>query len=431
MSGILDRAVQEMERVDEAAGKLDLTSGAELAAITRCMSDIRPEPVSWLWPGLIARGKVTLIAGDPGLGKSQLTAALAACVSAGACWPIDGSAAPCGNVLILSAEDDAADTIRPRLDAAKADVSRIHVLEAVRVCDENGCVAQRGFDLARDIEILRNAACSIGNVVLIVIDPISAYLGGTDSHRNADVRGLLSPLAALAAQIGAAMVIVSHLNKSASSDALTRVTGSLAFVAASRAAYLVVRDPQDPARRLFVPAKNNIGPDRGVGLAFRIEPVSLDGAITTSRIEWEPDVVTMTANEALAAGASHAEERSALDDTIQFLQELLADGPVAAKEVQRAVRDAGLSWATARRAKQALRIRTDKKGYQGAWRWSLPAKVPKGPEDAQLNDMGTFARDEQLCTANPNPAEGPARASGFVRADEDFPPQPVPAHDRG
>jgi putative DNA primase/helicase len=216
---------------------------ASQSAVIRCFQDVVATPLSWLWPRRIARGKVTLVAGDPGLGKSQLTASLAACVSVGGCLPGSDYAAPLGSVLFLNAEDDAADTIRPRLEAAGADVARIHALDAVRTLGDDGRVMQRGFDLARDIGALQGAARGIGDVALIVIDPISAYLGGTDSHRNADVRGLLAPLSALAADVGAAVLIVSHLNKTVGNDAMMRITGSLAFVAAARAAYIVARDP--------------------------------------------------------------------------------------------------------------------------------------------------------------------------------------------
>lgn len=136
----------------------EVTGTGEPAAVTRCMKDIQPEPISWLWPGRIARGKVTLIAGDPGLGKSQLTAALAACVSSAERWPVDRSQAPAGNVLILNAEDDPADTIRPRLDAAGANVHNVYVLDAICAVDEQGRLIQRSFDLARDIDALEAAA---------------------------------------------------------------------------------------------------------------------------------------------------------------------------------------------------------------------------------------------------------------------------------
>lgn len=392
----LAKTEQALDRIDRRRDVQLRPADDEQVAVTRCMRDIQPEPISWLWPERIARGKVTMIAGDPGLGKSQLTSALAACVSVAGRWPVDLSQAPAGNVLILNAEDDAADTIRPRLDAAGANVDRIHVLDSIRATVDEGRRTNRSFDLARDIDALAAAARRIGNVALIIIDPISAYLGGTDSHRNADIRGLLAPLATVAGALDAAIVAVTHLNKSSGSDALMRVTGSLAFVAAARAAFLVAKDAQEPARRLFLNAKNNLGPDQGNGLAFRVVPVTLENGIATSRLEWEAETVTITANEALAALSGDTEERSALEDAKRCLCDLLAAGPMPAKDVMKLAKAEGHASATIRRAGKALGLVVDKEGFHEGWRWSLPSKMLKSTEDAQAKQMSTFGNDEHL-----------------------------------
>lgn len=394
MKTLDQRASDEMATVNK---KTDIDIATP---ITRCMADVVAQPINWLWKGRIAKGKVTMIAGDPGLGKSQLTAALAACVSSGLSWPVDLNECDKGNVILLNAEDDAADTIRPRLDAANADVQCIHVLDAISTLGMDGRREERTFSLAKDIDAIGVVAKQIGGVALIVIDPISAYLGGTDSHRNADMRSLLAPLAKLAGELNAAIVAVSHLNKSTGSDALMRVTGSLAFVAAARAAFLVVKDANDPARRLFVNAKNNLGPDQGNGLAFRVVTVTLDNGIETSRLEWEPDVVHITANEALAAVAGDAEERSALNAAIDYLKDMLIDGPMPASEVERLAQGAGHSKATIRRARKALGVLVDKEGFQGPSRWSLPSKMLKLPNDVQANNLSRFGKIEHHWTEN-------------------------------
>ena len=204
---------------------------------------------------------MTLFAGDPGLGKSLVTLDIAARVTCGHEWPDHEENGQPGSVVILSAEDDAADTIRPRLEAAKADLSKVHILQAVRRARASGETSLEHFSLETDLVALQDAAVSLGDVWLIVIDPISAYLGNTDSHVNAKVRGLLAPLAQLASSLQTAVVAVDHLNKS-NLPALYRPGGSIAFVAAARAVWLFAKNPDDAAQRLMLPGKLNLAPDQ-------------------------------------------------------------------------------------------------------------------------------------------------------------------------
>ncbi len=286
------------------------------AVIVR-LSDVEPESVEWLWPGRIALGKLTLVAGDPGLGKSFLTLDMAARVSTGAGWPDSpGQRTDPGGVVLLSAEDALGDTIRPRLDAAGADVSRIVALEAIRSVGDvrgGGRESARAFDLSRDLPTLEEAIRSVGDCRLVVIDPVTAYLGGVDSHKNADIRGLLAPLGALAERHRVAVVAVTHLNKASGGPAIYRAMGSLAFAAAARAAWAVTKDEPDPRRRLFVPIKNNIAPDTG-GLAYRIEPLGVDGCPV---VAWEPGPVNVSADDALAGGRDEESQVRRLMTMIQ------------------------------------------------------------------------------------------------------------------
>ena len=158
---------------------------------------------------------------------------------------------------------------------------------------------ERAFDLNRDIEALAEHLKSHSGIKLIIIDPISAYLGRTNSHNNAEVRAALAPLAKLAADHRVAIVAVTHLNKSLTTDPLTRIMGSTAFSAAVRSAFLVERDKHNAERRLLLPLKTNISPTAGLGLAFRIEPYVLPSGIETSRVTWEAQPVMITAAEAL------------------------------------------------------------------------------------------------------------------------------------
>ncbi|NVN91491.1 MAG: AAA family ATPase [Desulfuromonadales bacterium] len=356
---------------------------AELPFIFRRMSEIEAKPVRWLWPGRIARGKVSILAGHPGLGKSQLTASLAAIVSTGGIWPLDSTPCEPGNVFVFSAEDDAEDTIRPRLEAAGADLSRIIIIDAV-----NAGEFTRSFNLSSDLSGLSRMLDHFGDVSLLVIDPVTAYLGKIDSHKTADVRALLAPLGALAAKHGTAIVCVSHLSKGGSGEALLRVTGSLAFVAAARAAFLIARDNGDKNRRLFLPIKNNIGNDE-TGLAFTIQSVTLSGGIETSRVSWETEAVSTTADEAMAP-IGDPEERSVLEDAKRFLANLLADGPVSSRQIRADAIGAGFSWRTIQRAQNALDVDAYKGGMKEGWFWFLPPKDAKKGEERQQKDVALF-----------------------------------------
>jgi hypothetical protein len=272
---------------------------------------------------------------------------------------------------MLSAEDDAADTIRPRLEAAGADLSRVFVLRAIRV-GTSGDTTERPFSLGSDLPRLRDMLAAIGDVALVIVDPISAYLGNVDSHRNSEVRALLHPLSQLAGEHKAAILCVSHLNKGGNKDALHRVTGSLAFVAAARAAFVVVKDRDVADRRLFLPLKNNIGNDQS-GLAFAVVLHRLANGIETSRVQWEKDAVTTSASDALAE--PKGEDNGALIAAEEFLRALLEDGPVATKQIESDAQGAGHTWSTIRRAKFALRVEAVKsRGEKGAWTWQLPKK---------------------------------------------------------
>jgi len=339
------------------------------------LSDVVPEPIDWLWQGRIALGKLTLIAGDPGLGKSFMTLDIAARVSRGLGWP-DNRNQPMasGRVVLLNAEDALADTIRPRLDCAGADVAKIIAITAINVISVTGISQERGFDLSRDILAIESAIQSMSDCRLVVIDPISAYMGGVDSHNNAEVRGLLAPLSTLATKYGVAVVIVSHLNKSGGAQAIYRAMGSLAFTAACRAAWVVIKDKKDEKCRLFLPIKNNIAQNIG-GLAYRIQPLPSGGA----NVVWDADPVTMSADDAMSSDHDGSGDRSERDDAKEWLTSLLTDGPRSATFCEQEAKSAGYSIATVRRAKNALRIVSKKDGFNGGWEWALPEM----PEDAQ------------------------------------------------
>ena len=329
-------------------------------------SMIHPQAIDWLWPGRIAIGKLTLIAGDPGLGKSMVSVALAAHVSNGSAWPVDKADCPVGEVLMLSAEDDPGDTIRPRLDAAGAKVCRVRNIGLIDDLDKDGMPYKRGFDMSCDLPLLDDLLLTVPDCRLVIIDPISAYLGNTDSHNNANVRGLLTPIGELATRHNVAIVAVTHLNKGGGGNAMYRATGSLAFVAAARASYLVTKDEDDPARRLFLPMKNNLGDDQH-GFAYHIE-VGENGA---PFIVWEPDAVEVSADEALSIRDDYQPER---DEAKKWLLEELGHGTTQVADLQQQAKLAGHSWRTVQRAKSELKVTARRSGFgkSGTWSWHLP-----------------------------------------------------------
>jgi hypothetical protein len=338
---------------------------------TVCMAEVQAETVAWLWPGRIAIGKVTLLYGDPGLGKSLVTLDIAARVSRGAAWPDKrGEERPSGSVILLSAEDDAADTLRPRLDAHEADCQRIHVLKAIHTYDNKGDHV-RAFDLTRDIEQLRQVLDKTPDCRLVIIDPISAYLGKADSHVNADVRAALAPLAELATEKRIAILAVTHLRKG-DGAAIHRGMGSMGFVAAARAAWVVAKDKRNPSRRVMLAVKNNLADDgASTGLAYTIEGHGPDGAPVVC---WEADPVTLTADEALAAEPKRRgrppEERECAEE---WLRKALADYARPAKELLQEAKEAHcISSRTLERAKHKLGVIAFQKVIPGPWYWRLP-----------------------------------------------------------
>jgi putative DNA primase/helicase len=357
------------------ASQIPVVTGDRTAAlVSHRAADIAPEKIDWLWAGRIARGKHTCIAGEPGTGKSQLMIYITAVVTTGGDWPCGEGRASIGSVIILSAEDSAGDTIIPRLIVAGADRYRVHVVSAVR--DTNG---RRALNLQHDLDLLEKKIVEIGNAALVVIDPVSSYLGKTDSHNNSDVRGVLEPLSEMAERMRVAILSVTHFSKAGANNttkALHRFIGSIAFTGAPRTAFAVFDDAECPGRRLFLHAKNNLAPPPQ-GLAFRLEQCivgDVGQSIVASRVLWDAEPVTITANQAMAADATGTESRTAKAETMEFLQEVLSGEPVPAAEINRLARVHGLTAKAVRSARLALGVEIKRDGFGPGSKslWSLP-----------------------------------------------------------
>jgi hypothetical protein len=306
----------------EAAQKL-----IDSLAVTIKLSSVEPKKVTWLWPNTIPNGKLTLFAGSGGLGKSFFTLQIAATVSRGECWPnCPDEATEQGSVLLISTEDDAADTLVPRLISCGADRDVIHTFKP-EVLDR--------FTLA-DLEKVRDALREMVNPRLIVIDPVTVHVGGVDDHKNSELRSLLSPLAALAAEFGIAVVLVTHVSKSVSPNAAHRVLGSVAYTNAVRAAWLFIKDPADRNRRLFVSIKNNLAADPK-GLAYRI-------AGDPARVVWDGEVA-IDADDAVMATLEDERKPPGKPPTkslkdAQWLFDLLKPGPLLLAKIIDQAREA-------------------------------------------------------------------------------------------
>jgi putative DNA primase/helicase len=286
-------------------------------------------------------------------------------VSTGRPWP-DGSAGAGGSVLFICAEDEAEDTLRPRLDAHGAAVQQVHVLSRVRRSGADGRPYETAFTLA-DVGTLEEGLRACPDCRLVVVDPIGSFLGrGTDCYRENHVRALLEPVARLAGAYGAAVLVVAHQRKAAGSrHADDLALGSRAFTGVARAVWHLTHDPQDRERRLLLPGKNNLAAQSN-GLAFRIggDPPAL---------HWEDAAADLTADEAVAAETTASGMRTALrSQAVEWLRELLANGPVPAVDVQREAKHAGYSWRALDYAKVELGVRPTRTTNLGPWAWKLP-----------------------------------------------------------
>ncbi|MCC6642288.1 MAG: AAA family ATPase, partial [Deltaproteobacteria bacterium] len=316
--------------------------------------------------------------GDPGLGKSSVTLDLAARVTTGRAMP-DGSPGASGGVVLLSAEDGLADTIRPRLDAAGADVSRVVALASIRL-DTGERMPELPLDLAA-VE----AAIERVSAVLVVVDPLMAYLGPeTNSYRDQDVRRALAPLAALAERSGAAVLVVRHLRKSSGGPATHAGGGSIGIIGAARSGLLVARDPEDDDRRILAPTKSNLGPP-AASLAYRIVPAG-----DAAAVEWLGVTDHSAADLLAAAAAADSEERHAGAEAREWLGGLLLDGPVPAAEAQRRARADGIADRTLRRAREALGVVIRRRGWGpgSVVTWALPDSDADRPDAEAIPAIG-------------------------------------------
>lgn len=373
MSNFADR-VKAARGEQKANGKPNGHSAAEAPEAVRyrpdiiCLADVKPQVVQWLFLGRIPYGRLTLLVGRPGAGKSFLTCDIAARLSRGLPWPCGGGNAPLGETLFICAEDDPGDTVVPRLIAAGADLQKTHLLRGkkIEIEDQKKVVA---FDL-QNVALIGETLDALPNIRLVIIDPIGNYIGGrVDAHRDNEVRSVLMPLVELAMARGVAILLVCHSKKGKADFADDTALGSRAFVGVARSVWHLTEDKTDRARKLLLPGKCNLSVP-APGLAFRIGG-------SPARLEWEAKPLEgMHADDVLSESAERETNRGPAperrDAAADWLAEQLRFGAVTVKEIKESAAAAELAWRTVRRASEILGVIPDKQSFSGGWTWRLP-----------------------------------------------------------
>jgi putative DNA primase/helicase len=346
-------------------------------------SDVVSRSMDWLWTGHILRGSLELLTGLPDLGKSQVHCSLVAAATTGGIWPDKTNGIPAGSVIMLTAEDALDQILVPRLRAAGADLERVHFLKRIRKDNKD-----RMFLLGEDLELLAKAIAETGDVRLVTLDPITAYMGGKlDSHKVTDVRNQLGPLAELAERLDVAFSAITHPAKNAGPRSIDHFIGSQAFIAAARIGHICVEEieqnesgqKQATGRRLFANPKNNPHLKMPT-IAYRIEAASggsdprSGDDILVSRVVWE-GIVDLTADEALAAVAPNKDRGQS--GAVMFLMDMLAGGPRPKGLVEERAAAHGFSRGQLEYAKRKMGVVAfHEHKFQGQWFWALPQHAP-------------------------------------------------------
>jgi putative DNA primase/helicase len=376
-----ERAIQRTwERAGVEAGKIALTErreavdfsefdepGDKSGILITMAAEIEPEPIDWIWKGYLAKGKGMIFTGLPGVGKSTVSIAIASTISNGGTFPGSIDQAQKGTVLILSSEDAANDTIVPRIMAAGGDRDKIGFIRQTF----GGKGKRRMLNLKDDLDRLAAAIKKVGDVSLVIIDPITAYMGSGDSHKTADVRAVLDGVSEWAQGASVAVLAITHPAKAVTS-AMNAAVGSQAFVAFFRTSYLAGFHPDDAdkpeadRRRVLSPIKVNITkiPE---SLCYTIEEVAVRKDITSSKVVWgEP--VAMEADELLKPD----EKTGKVDEAEGFLKSLwdfAPDESIPVRDIEERANVKGIAWRTIERAKAKLGIQHKKIGPNWSWSW--------------------------------------------------------------
>jgi hypothetical protein len=360
-------------------------------AVVRKLSDIQLEEVTWIWPNFLADNKITIVDGMPGVGKSTLTSEIASRITTGQAFP-NGEPREPRDVVFIAVEDGVADTIKPRVAAAGGNEQHAHFIHIEQ--DGNEITP----DLERHLGCIREAILEIGNVGLLIIDPIMALLGNSvDSYRDQDVRKVITPLGRLAEELNLAILIVRHPNKGSSNNALLRGGGSMAFIGAARVGWVVGKHPDNPEIRVLAISKSNIG-TMDTSLEFRL---TNDETYGCARIEWIGSS-KLTADNLYED--QNSDEKSLSEEAKDWLEEFLSQGGMDKATIKREAQKLGFSEKSLRLAREKLGITPKRQGSGTSHTsmWALPASLMPQPSTYALSNVGISALNGQ---ESPNQSE--------------------------
>jgi putative DNA primase/helicase len=335
---------------------------------------VKTEKIDWCWHNRFSLGALGLLGGNPDRGKGLIICDTFSRITRGAPWPCNEGNAQIGDVILLQQEDDIRRTVVPRLRAAGADLSRVHLLKMVNKVDGSG---KRVLNLTTDLPMVRKALEQANDPQLLAIDPLTAYIGKLNAGSGVDVRSVLMPLVDLLEEFHIACIGVMHFNKKVDVDnALARIADSVAFGAVARHCFVVTDDPEND-RRLLVKAKNNLAPDvKALSYTIREVHAGQDHRtgedIRQPRIEWGYEHVEISATQAMRAEMNGTAATNPRKQAKDFLNTSLSAGPRPQKEIEDRAKAEMISTATLRRAKKELGIESYKDGLTGGWMWKLP-----------------------------------------------------------
>jgi hypothetical protein len=313
------------------------------------LSEIASEEVHWLWPNFFPLGKLSLISGDPGSGKTWLALDISSRISRGLAWPDGSGGGNPGSTIYLSVEDGAADTLRPRIDGLGGDASKIIILAKgqINLSEEDG------------VRKLEKQVQKIGDVRLVVVDPVIDFTAEMNPNAAEQVRALLTPLGLLAERHRLAIIIITHLNKAMALKHFYRASGSVSgWIGKTRACFLVFRDAERKKHRYFIPFKTNLSPQEPPQLAFEI----INGRLVFERLEEDE----IDVDEHLSPERRNDPKK--LATAKKFLADRLALGPMPKVELFEAAEKMGISGRTLWRAKADLGITTELQGGKSIWK---------------------------------------------------------------